>query len=594
MKYRHVMDHFAEDLPREAMKLLKVKDIELVVKYLGSEAIQKQKVQAKSSLEQAEKIRKEISMTQANVDHDRRRRLVLQKEMEQLRLAEVDLEECVRELNTIRFTDSHEEMYPALNGIDDLVLLLDTCSAAERASAETCMALDSSKLWRDRILKKSRQKIPDGRNFVRRCPCCDKGLTSDDTLRFESNIDDLFKSNLATDDLISRANDLYNRIKVISARVTTSASIARGFSAQRAELTQINQRLSGIDDRIDMLRRQESQLNDEIDRNRKNELELEKCVLELSTLHSQWFTVTQKYEEVKIKRQRQLEIIAPGGGLGGRSMQDVEDELRRHTEDKQDLQTKKTRLEEDLNRMERQSLALKSSLSDKERVLMEVIHRMSRASELEEKLRSLETNERAISSSKASKVRDRSLQERTVAKMEAEEQAEKASHKRQDDAIRENFNNCQNARNRIVTATKAHMTTAKRCEEMNLGQIDRELDSMKAEIISIERSLSDLHPKISTLENQMNQQDHTKRMISDNISARSARQEAIELFTKLHEIESKLESRGSGSSMSLQELQRQLQRHHQNKQSLEKEKHGLIVSHPSLLSLPLRPSRVLF
>lgn len=59
------------------------------------------------------------------------------------------------------------------------------------------------------------------------------------------------------------------------------------------------------------------------------------------------------------------------------------------------------------------------------------------------------------------------------------------------------MNNCQNARIRLVIATKTHLTIAKRCgEEVNLNQIDdRELDGIKSEISSIERSISNLQPK---------------------------------------------------------------------------------------------------
>lgn len=77
------------------------------------------------------------------------------------------------------------------------------------------------------------------------------------------------------------------------------------------------------------------------------------------------------------------------------------------------------------------------------------------------------------------------------------------------------MNNCQNARIRLVIATKSHLTIAKRCEEeVNLNQIDdRELDGIKSEISSIERSISDLQPKITNLENQINQQERTKKLL---------------------------------------------------------------------------------
>ena len=69
------------------------------------------------------------------------------------------------------------------------------------------------------------------------------------------------------------------------------------------ELNQINETLlSGIEDEIDILKRQENHLSEEIEENRKYELELEKCVLELSTLHSQWFSELQKLEEIKLKK----------------------------------------------------------------------------------------------------------------------------------------------------------------------------------------------------------------------------------------------------------------------------------------------------
>lgn len=592
MKYHHIIEKYCnnntnnsnnvnQNITSTIKKLTNLQDLELIVKYLSGEGLQTQKNQTKLILEQAEGIRKEIAMIQATVEMDRRRKLILQSELEQLRQAEITLENCMNELNSMRYTDNNEEMYPILNDIEDLDFLLEVCSAAERATAETCMALDSSKLWRDRISKKSRQKIPEGRNFIRRCPCCDKGMTSDEAIRFDNNIDDLFKSNLATDELIKRASDMYSRIKEISAKITSSVSIARGFNAQRTELNQINLRLSGVEDKIDILRHQEGYLSDEIEQNRKNELELEKCILELSTLYSQWFSSLQKLEEIKLKKIRQLNLVTPGGDLGGRSIADIEESLRHRNDNKQNLQTKRSRLDEDLNRLERQLLALTSSLSDKKQVLMEINHRMTKASELEEKLRELESNERLTISNKSTKLREKSNQERNIIKIESEEKSEKEVYKRLEDSIRENSNNWQNARNRLVTATKAHLTIAKRCEEVNLEQIDRELDSMKSEILSIERSITDLQPKITLLDNQINQQEHTKKVIMDNITARTIRQEATELFTKLHEIESKIASEGGNrnGNLSLQELSRQLQKYIQNKQSLEKDRHNLTVSY---------------
>lgn len=67
----------------------------------------------------------------------------------------------------------------------------------------------------------------------------------------------------------------------------------------------------------------------------------------------------------------------------------------------------------------------------------------------------------------------------------------------------------------------------------------------------------------------------------DNITTRAIRQEAILLFTQLHEVESKLSNNNNNnnrSGLSLQELNHQTQRLTQNKQTCEKEKHDLIVS----------------
>lgn len=117
----------------------------------------------------------------------------------------------------MRFTDNHEEMYPELNNIEDLNLLLETYSTAECITAETCMSLDSSKLWCDRISKKVIKKYQKVEIlFIVVCPCCDKGMTSEESLKFDNNIDDLFKSNLATDELISRSSEMYVGVKEIN------------------------------------------------------------------------------------------------------------------------------------------------------------------------------------------------------------------------------------------------------------------------------------------------------------------------------------------------------------------------------------------
>ena len=44
MKYRHVLDQYAEHLPLEVIRLQKLKDLEFVIKYLESDAMQKHKI----------------------------------------------------------------------------------------------------------------------------------------------------------------------------------------------------------------------------------------------------------------------------------------------------------------------------------------------------------------------------------------------------------------------------------------------------------------------------------------------------------------------------------------------------------------------
>lgn len=58
-------------------------------------------------------------------------------------------------------------------------------------------------------------------------------------------------------------------------------------------------------------------------------------------------------------------------------------------------------------------LLLTSNLSDKKQILMEINHKMTKVSELEEKLHGIESNERSIISNKSTtKVREKTNQER--------------------------------------------------------------------------------------------------------------------------------------------------------------------------------------
>ena len=51
-----------------------------------------------------------------------------------------------------------------------------------------------------------------------------------------------------------------------------------------------------------------------------------------------------------------MHLVIPEGDLNGRSISDIEESLRCRNDNKQDLQTKRSRLDEDLNRLERQSI----------------------------------------------------------------------------------------------------------------------------------------------------------------------------------------------------------------------------------------------
>jgi chromosome segregation ATPase len=388
-------------------------DVEAVSRFLSAEATPQLSHSINRISGELQGVQRDLAQLQAKRDMDLQRRVKMEASLEQLRQAERQVQDNLERLGELRRECDLEE---AQMSVDDYEAVKSAIKQAEECAAEEEMALRSSKAWRDVVMKKSRD------NGQRKCPCCTKPLTGDETSVFERSVEKLFKGHKATEEIIASVKSRVERARNIFRDVSDCFVKITGFGPQRKELQELDSRVSDAGSRSAQLLEKEQQLKAELESANKDKGELTVCVLELERLQSDWMAHTLRLGDVENKL-RALTRGLSSDQNDRRSLAEIEEAQRQREVEREDLQRRKDRLADEDSRLTKQLHALRSGLAEREKALLEVEQRVARVTALEEKVRSIEATERSVTAGKEGKAVELAQMKRTVADKEAVEKA---------------------------------------------------------------------------------------------------------------------------------------------------------------------------
>ena len=553
------------------------RDVETVARFLTAEAIPRLTRMISSSTDELQAVQRDLARLQAEKEADGRRRGAMEASLDELRQAELTLEANIQNLAVLRRECDLEEVAV---GVEDSDGLLSAIKEVEESAVEEEMALRSSKSWRDVIFRKSREHVPaspaarGAAAYVRRCPCCERGMTADDTVVFERAVEKLLKSHKATVEIISGVKARVDRARALAKHAAECFMKITGFGPQRAELKEIESRVAEATSRMSSLQDRERQVKADIDSATRDKSELAMCVMHLDRLHSDWIGVTQRLADVQQK------LTSVSHGINGdpsdhRSISDIEDLQRRREVERDDLQRRKERLMEDDNRLTKRMHALKATLADRERVLMEVVQRVAHVTELESKLQEIDAAERSLTTNRETRNREMTQVRRAVADKEATEKAAREELRRVEEKHRQTQLRIDTAKRELSKVSADCTSVQRRLEAMDIPSVQQSLDTVERELKTRLAEIEEMVPRMRTLEDQLQQQERTKKLVLDNIAYRACRQEAEALQVKLESAQARL---APSAERDYRNAERDLQKGMADMQRLENERHTLEVS----------------
>ena len=256
------------------------------------------------------------------------------------------------------------------------------------------------------------------------------------------------------------------------------------------------------------------------------------------------------------------------------TLDDIEDRQRRLNEKKDDLQSKKEKLNLDERSLEKQGFNLKTNFKDKENEYQTLSIKINRLSEVEN---AIKTNQ---ARSEHLQLEINKLNEQQVLIGNQKDQI--------NNQLRSAIHNIQEKEKMIhmkQSEINNHLLTIKRLDasvnELNNKCIKLDLTSLEQQSIQIinqiqiiEQTISSLQPELQNLNNLLLNQEHERNQVKGNLDLRQLITDHNVLEKEFQTLELKL-SRDSESGQKLRDAQREYQRSLQEKQKLSTERDKL-------------------
>ena len=493
------------------------------------------------------------SRLEADLTQDESRKMELMNKITGLDASKSTLINCIQELNKAR--SEQKNPLPPLTIQDDYQLLLDACQDNNRYRAESRMAFESSKIWYERLESKSKKiplKVGSAADLNAVCPCCDRGMNKNEVEVFQTKIKKLFKLDPEKLNVVTVAAE---EALILLRRMTEAISVLRPLVEYENELQLIVDRIPGHKRELDRYKLLEKDAETAAYACEDRVRSCNTCTAELSSAYARWEDVCLRRKEYADRRVKQSQSMVVAD-TGGRSYAEVEQQQRSRKEEKDDILKKKDLLQAEESRLMKQMFLVKQTLSDREKALADAKAKEARQLQLESRLSELDVTEREVQEEKL----------RTNQKLSAEERVKRMCQSALDGAAAELMATEEACRAQILQLTterdalnrrvETMADLENRCARVDLDAIMNELERMQSEISEKEEIIKSKVPKIQSMNAKISSQEHTKRIVMDNLSLREALIEQKQLERELIGLTEKL----GASTKQVQECQRELQR----------------------------------
>eukprot|EP01036_Dinobryon_divergens_P045940 gene45940-61413_t len=270
----------------------------------------------------------------------------------------------------------------------------------------------------------------------------------------------------------------------------------------------------------------------------------------MSNLRTRWEDISLRRKDCMDRRARQSQSMAMAD-TGGRSFMEMEQELRTHKEEKDELIKKKESLQTEESRQMRVMFQLKQNVTDREKVLTEMRAKEARQVQLEARLVELDAQEKELQDERLRISQKTASADRDLKQKQTSLDVAKAELRRVEETSSTATVAMQGDRESLKRVIDNLEGLEKRAAAADLTSIEKDLERLQGDIANKEEIMRDHSPKIQALNANMSSQERTKRIVQDNLSLREAIQEKIQMTRQLAELNDRL----GGGARAMQDAQ---------------------------------------
>jgi DNA repair protein RAD50 len=469
--------------------------------------------------------RKELYQATALLDAERKRRDEVSDKASRLNLIVSDsLGSCLAELNGLRREERYQQSGDVLRDIsivDPISDIEEAFRSVDEYLSEVVMALDTAKLWRNRLVRKS--VVGSG---AHQCPCCERSMNAKEKAVFDAKIGDLFKYSDADEEEAKRKQASF---KALFGRASGVLKQLQALEETKRDLALVESRVSSQTELLCLLTAEEASKLKEVQQLDDQVAAVQNLSISIAALNTKWMDVSVRADELRNRRQRFEASLAQsagvaGGGIDRRSFHDVEEDRRTHMLEKDDLQRRRAALVDEETRVFKQLQSLKLLVMEGEKAVFEAESKEKQQEEVEGRLRQLQAREEAIEEERAAMNRSIGANLRQVqAKEEALNNA-RVRLRAEEGAIQIRVVSLRGDLDALTRSLSAVEALARKITAAGVSSqsIETDLAALSAEITTKEFELKECAPKIAHIKAQLSRQEQVRRTVQDNLGYRQA------------------------------------------------------------------------
>lgn len=443
----------------------------------------------------------------------------------------------------------------AVEWLTSAVGRIEGMRAAAQAGKRQSKKLKSEAL---NVLQQSKKDVQDV------CPCCAQAVKDDDTrITIERNLPMIYGSGIISRE---QENSVRENLKHQSEALKKLEEPIRQYAATKSSIQEIDGRINELEQISRQPGSSASKLKDDIQVLESFISASDKAQSTLQELKIRWKAVQTRKRECEDKK-RNIQSSQFGADTGGRSIETIEQQQNDRMKQKETLQNDKDKTAKDEAEHLKRFYVINASVTEKEKSLDEARKKGDRYTQEKKLIDDLQKQLLATQQSKRdiSSARDATTRELSAAQSDLTEKKNRSDDAQQ--LTRHKMDEIRSSRDSVQTLSESLTETQQKMSGADLTVIVSKIEEIQRRITSNQTQVQGMNPQINTMNADLLNQEHTKRVVRENIELRHCRKELEDSKTALVA----LKERKGLDDTKYNDLVRDLQRAEQEKSKLSSE-----------------------